>query len=173
MRQRQARLTTRLGFEFLVLTAARSGEVRGASWKEIRINSREWCIPQSRMKAGAPHTVPLSDRCLEILDRVHFSRESKKSDGLIFPGAKGQPMSDMIFTKLIRDMGYHGQATAHGFRSSFKVWAAEKEKVRDEVSEAALAHKIPEKVRAAYLRTQFLEERRDLMNRWSDFVTAN
>ncbi len=85
----------------------------------------------------------------------------------VFPGLNGKPLSDMTFTKLIRDMGYGNRATAHGFRTSFKVWAAEIARVRDEVSEACLAHTIPEKVRAAYLRTDFLEERRTVMREWA------
>jgi integrase len=84
----------------------------------------------------------------------------------VFPGTKpGLPLSDMTLTKVLRDAGLNGKATTHGFRSSFKDWCAEVARVRDEVSEAALAHKIPDKVRAAYLRTRFLDERRKLMQR--------
>jgi integrase len=121
------------------------------------------------MKAKRPHIVPLSDRCLEIL-RALRAVFSSAPDDLLFAGTKaGAPLSDMTLTKVLRDMGLAEKATAHGFRSSFKVWCAEVARVRDEVSEAALAHVIPEKVRAAYLRTTFLEERKLLMTQWARF----
>ncbi|MEQ1717315.1 MAG: tyrosine-type recombinase/integrase [Hyphomicrobium sp.] len=156
--------STRLALEFLILTAARSGEVRGAAWTEIALAEKEWRIPLARMKGRSPHTVPLSGRAIDILRQI---REEHPASDLLFPAASGAQLSDMTFTKLIRDMNYGGRATGHGFRSSFKVWAAEVAKVRDEVSEACLAHKIPEKVRAAYLRTDFLEERRSVMQLWA------
>jgi integrase len=162
--QRQCLNSTRLALEFLILTASRSGEVRGAVWTEVFLAEKEWRIPALRMKGRTLHVVPLSDRAIEILKEVKVGHSSCD---LIFPGHDGKPLSDMTFTKLIRDMGYGDRATAHGFRTSFKVWAAEIAKVRDEVSEACLAHKIPEKVRAAYLRTDFLEVRRSVMREWA------
>ena len=169
LRSLPARLATRLAFEFLILTATRGGEVRLASYAEINEANRTWTIPAQRMKAREAHVIPLSSRALEILALLGDARHQ---DDLLFPGRNpGQPMSDMTLTKLLRDAGLAGQATAHGFRSSFKDWCAERMKVRDEVSEAALAHTIPDKVRAAYLRTRFLDERRDLMQAWSDYVT--
>lgn len=170
LRARRAALATRLALEFLVLTAGRSGEVRGAHWSEMDMKARLWRVPAERMKARTPHMVPLSRRCLEILDAA---KTAISSPDLVFPGASGEALSDMTFTKLLRDMGYGGRATAHGFRTSFKVWAAESAKVRDEVSEAALAHRIPEKVRAAYLRTDFLDERCQLMDEWACHVTGS
>jgi integrase len=167
LRERQAGLLTKLAFEFLVLTAARSGEVRGARWSEIDFAAREWRVPAARVKALSPHVVPLSKRAIEILK---VARAATPQADLVFSGPSGRPLSDMTFTKLLRDMGYGGRATAHGFRTSFKVWAVEEAKVRDEVSEAALAHAIPEKVRAAHLRTKFLEERRDVMTAWAHAV---
>jgi integrase len=162
--------STRLAFEWLILTAARSGEVRLAQWKEIDEQARLWTIPADRMKARRPHVVPLPSRCLGIL---HEIREVYPDSGLVFPGSRtGKPLSDMTLTKVLRDMGLAERATVHGFRSSFKVWCAEVAKVRDEVSEAALAHAIPEKVRADYLRTDFLEERRELMARWAGYAGA-
>ncbi len=158
--------STRYALEFLILTAARSGEVRFATWNEISWDAREWRLPAARMKARAPHTIPLSARALQILRAI----QSQQRGELIFAGRSGQPLSDMTFTKLLRDLGM--SVTAHGFRTSFKVWAAEVVRVRDEVSEAALAHKIPQKVRAAYLRTEFLEERRQLMELWGTHVTS-
>jgi integrase len=162
-------VSTRLALEWLVLTACRSGEVRLAHWPEIDREARLWTIPASRTKSRRGHTIPLSHRCLEILDEV---RAAHPASELIFPGSKpGRPMSDMTLTTLLRRMGLADSATPHGFRSTFKVWCAEIAKVRDEVSEAALAHAIPEKVRAAYLRTDFLVERRALMEGWAAYAT--
>ena len=169
LRQLQGRPATRLAFEFLILTATRSGEVRFAAWPEIDRAAALWIIPSDRMKAREPHVVPLSVRVLQVLDQA---RSIYPEGDLIFPGAgSGKPLSDMTLTKVLRDFSLGGRATAHGFRSSFKDWCAEVAKVRDEVSEAALAHKIPDKVRAAYLRTKFLDERRDLMQKWADYIS--
>ena len=144
---------TRLAFEWLVLTATRSGETRLARWREIDEQAQIWTIPEERMKAKRSHIVPLSRRCLEILKHA---RAMYPSSDLIFPGTKqGSALSDMTFTKVLRDIGYSEEATPHGMRSAFKVWCAEVAKVRDDVSEAALAHTIPGKVRAAYLRQTF------------------
>ena len=166
---RAASLVTRLLFEFLILTAARSGEARGALWSEIDLDQRIWTMPGSdeitgrRTKAGRTHVVPLSRTALEVLDEAR-----RLHDGpLVFPGRKGQPLSDNTLSKLMRDAGIPG--TPHGFRSAFKDWAAE-QGVRDEVSEAALGHADRDRVRAAYLRTQFLDERRAVMERWARTV---
>lgn len=159
---------TRLAFEFLILTAARSSEVREATWDELDLQACLWTIPAGRMKARDPHVVPISSRAVELLNDA---RAADPMSDLVFPGAKqGRPLSDMTLTKVLRSAGLNGRATAHGFRSSFKDWCAEIAKVRDEVSEAALAHKIPNKVRAAYLRTKFLDERRALMQQWADYL---
>jgi integrase len=162
-------LATRLLFEFLILTVARSGEARGALWQEFDLQQRIWTIPATdpvtgrRMKGGEVHVVPLSERAIKILGQAR-----KLSDGpIVFPGRKGQPMSDNTLSKLLRDAKIPG--TPHGFRSSFKDWAAESG-VRDEVSEAALAHADRDKVRAAYRRTRFRDERTELMQRWADFI---
>lgn len=171
IRERTARASTRLAFEFLILTAARSGDVRGALWSEIDFERRLWTIPGNdpvtgrRMKTGEPHVVPLSDRAFDIL------QEARELDTgqLVFPGIQKQPLSDNTLSKLMRDAGI--AATPHGFRSTFKDWAAETG-VRDEVSEAALAHADPNKVRAAYRRTRFLEERVGLMQRWADHISS-
>ncbi len=167
LRVSNSRPATKLAFEWLVLTTTRSGETRLARWNEIDERAALWTIPGERMKAKRPHVVPLSKRCLEILREA---RALYPSSDLVFPGAKRDaPLSDMAFTKALRDMGYGEQATPHGMRSAFKVWCAEVAKTRDEVSEAALAHTIPEKVRAAYLRTDFLQERKALMAAWAKF----
>jgi integrase len=158
---------TRLAFEWLVLTATRSGETRLARWSEIDERARVWTIPAERMKAKRAHIVPLSKRCVEIL---RAARALYPASDFIFPGVKtGAPLSDMTFTKVLRDMRLGEEATPHGMRSAFKVWCAEVAKVRDEVSEAALAHTIPEKVRAAYLRTDFFQERKALMVTWATY----
>jgi integrase len=112
----------------------------------------------------------MAGRCLEILK---LARAMYPSSDLIFPGTKtGSALSDMTFTKVLRDIGYSAEATPHGMRSAFKDWCAEVAKVADEVSEAALAHKIPEKVRAAYLRTVFLEERKKFMAWWAEYCAS-
>jgi integrase len=166
LRQRACPLASRLAFEFLVLTATRSGEVRGAAWSEMDLPARLWIIPAERMKARFEHVVPLSEQATTILET---SRAAFPDSNLCFPNAKGVRFSDMVFTKALRDMALGGRATAHGFRTSFKTWAAETG-VRDEVSEAALAHTDPNAVRAAYRRTSFLDERRAVMQAWADFA---
>lgn len=159
---------TRLAFEFLILTASRSGEVRLATWREMDLNNALWTLPAERMKARVEHVVPLAPRALAILREA---RATYPSSDLVFPGTKpGLPLSNMTLTKVLRDADLDGKATPHGFRSSFKDWCAEVAKARDEVSEAALAHRIPDKVRAAYLRTRFLEERRQLMQDWARYI---
>jgi integrase len=169
LRRSHARLETRLAFEWLILTATRSGETRHAGWSEIDAARRIWIIPGQRMKGSGgnrrEHHVPLSDRCLQILDEA---RVLKRSSSLLFPSDRtGKPLSDMTFTKLLRDLGYGGRVTAHGFRSSFRDWATEVEKVREVVAEAALAHAVRDKTEAAYRRTTYLEDRRTLMQRWA------
>jgi integrase len=162
---------TRLAFEWLVLTATRSGETRLARWDEIDERARLWTIPAERMKAKRSHVVPLCKRCLVILE---LARAMYPSSNLIFPGTKlGSPLSDMTFTKVLRDMGYAIDATPHGMRSAFKDWSAEIAKARDEVSEAALTHTIRGKVRAAYLRTDFLKEREALMAMWERYCAGD
>jgi integrase len=171
LRASNSQPATRLAFEWLVLTATRSGETRRARWSEIDEQAHLWTIPAERMKAKCPHIVPLSARCLEILKHA---RAIYPASHLIFPGTKlDSALSNMTFTKVLRDMGYAAEATPHGMRSAFKVWCAEVAKVRDEVSEAALAHTVPGKARAAYLRTNFLEERKELMSAWGAYCAKS
>lgn len=158
-----------LAIEFTVLTACRSGEVRGAKWNEIDHDARLWTIPANRMKAGKVHRVPLPDRCMAILSRMAELRRSRKNDGLIFEGAKpGRPLSDMSLTMPLRRAGI--DATLHGFRSSFRDWCAEATDTPREIAEACLAHAVKNKVEAAYARTDYLERRRGVMKRWAFFV---
>jgi integrase len=158
---------SRLALQFLILTAARSGEVRGATWTEIDLEARSWTIPGSRMKAGKAHVVPLSDAAVAILARALKIRT--QADSPIFPGRNGKPLSDMTMLKIMRDRSL--PFSVHGFRSSFKTWAVEATSFPDAVSEAALAHIDANKVRAAYSRTDFRQQRTDLMATWANFIS--
>jgi integrase len=156
----------RLALEALLLTAVRSGEIRGARWPELDLQKGLWTIPAARMKAAKEHVVPLSEEALTVFKRAAALKQ--KGTDLIFPGAKrGSPMSDMTLVKIMRDMAV--AATPHGFRSSFRDWAADQTTFPAEVAEAALAHAVPDKVVAAYRRTDFLEKRRALMAGWGAY----
>lgn len=169
LRLRAGDPATKLCLEWLILTAARSGEARGAAWTEIDEQQALWILPPERMKGRREHVVPLSSRCIEI---VKEARALGRKGALLFPSLMtGEILSDMTLTKLLRDMDYAAAATVHGFRSTFKTWCGEADKVRDEVSEAALAHMDRNAVRAAYLRAQYLDERKALMGRWEAFVS--
>lgn len=159
---------TKLALEFLILTAARPGEVRLAPAREIDPKTALWTIPAARMKARREHVVPLSPRALEIYAEAR--RIAGEHEPLLFPNGQGRPYSDMVFTKMMRDWGNAGKVTSHGFRATFKTWCAEVDKVRDEVSEVALAHVDKNKVREAYKRALYLEERTALMRRWESYV---
>ena len=145
--------------EFTILTAARSGEVLGATWDEVELEDGIWHIPASRMKAGKPHRVPLTSRALEILANTQLLGKNH-----LFPGSRGGAMSAMTMAMLLRRTTPN--ATVHGFRSSFRDWAAEQTGYSHETCEAALAHAIPNKSTAAYLRGDRFEKRRKLMNDW-------
>ena len=162
-----------LAFEFTVLTAARSGETRGALWSEIDWESCSWNIPGDRMKAGKAHRVPLSMRVIEILRRVQNMREEKEISsplGLVFPSPRGLPFSDMVFTQLLRRMGT--DYTMHGFRASFRTWATEKTEYPHEMIEMALAHAVGDETVRAYMRTTMVERRRQLMEDWAQQAKA-
>jgi integrase len=157
----------RLALMFLILTAARSGEVRGATWAEIDLETKEWSIPADRMKAGKPHIVPLVPAAIAVLERMRGVFSNGESD-LLFPGNKGQ-MSDATLAKVLRTYG-GGSFTVHGFRSSFRDWVADSG-FADAWGEAALAHGNPDKTEAAYRRTTFFSHRKEtLMPRWADYV---
>ena len=158
----------RLALRFLILTAARSGEVRGATWDEISEDLAEWRIPGSRMKANKEHIVPLNEMAQEILTKMQ-RLNSGSPDRLIFPGNRGKIMSDMTIAKALKSCGVEN-ATVHGFRSSFRDWAAETTNFPGEVVEAALAHTVRNKVEAAYRRTNYLEKRRALMDAWCSYL---
>ena len=158
-------LGTKLAFRFLVLTAARSGEVRGATWAEVDFDDALWTIPPTRMKAGDKHRVPLSDATLAVLSEAQAIADDS---GLLFPSARGKPMSDVTLSKLLRENQV--PAVPHGFRSSFRDWAAEQTAFPRAVMEAALAHRIADEVEAAYFRSDLLQKRRDLMQQWADYL---
>ena len=166
----KAETVGRLALRFVILTAARSGEVRGATWGEIDLAGATWNVPAHRMKAGQAHSVPLSLPALAILETMKGLFEGQ-TDDLVFPGAGGKMISDMTMTKALRDAG--STATVHGFRSSFRDWAAEQTSFPPEWAEAALAHALPNKVEAAYRRTKFLDQRRKLMAAWGKFCTGH
>lgn len=155
-----------LALEFAILTAALSGEVRGATWSEMDVEAQIWTIPASRMKAGREHRVPLSLQALEILDLLPKGELSE----LVFPAPKGGAFSDMAFTALTRRMEI--DAVPHGFRSSFRDWVGERTNYPGEIAEQALAHVLESKVEAAYRRGDALERRRLMMQEWGDFCSS-
>lgn len=167
----QASMAAKLCFRFLVLTAARSGEARGATWDEIHLEGREWRIPAHRMKAGMEHRVPLSSEALDVLSEASTLRD--ESD-LVFPSPlkEGAPMSDMTLTKLLRSLGLAKRATVHGFRSGFKNWTLEQTDTPWAVSEAALAHTLGNSTEQAYARSDLFERRRVLMQQWADYLSG-
>jgi integrase len=158
----------RLGFEFLILTAARTNEVLKAQWTEVDFEKAVWTIPGVRMKAGQEHRVPLASRARTLL---RAARAIGVGSQLIFPGRKvDAPMSNMIFLMMLRRMS--AQFTAHGFRSAFRDWASECTNFPREVCEMALAHSIKDKTEAAYRRGDLFEKRRELMVAWDRYISG-
>ena len=156
-----------LAVRLLVLTAARSGEVRKATWGEIDMERAEWIIPSERMKQRKEHRVPLSDAALDVLKEA---RELHDGD-LIFPSPRsGKVLAETNFRNLLEKMGLKGRASIHGFRSSFRSWCAESNKNR-ELAEAALAHAV-QGVEGDYMRSDLFDLRRDLMQEWADYLIA-
>jgi integrase len=156
---------SRWALEFLILTACRTSEVLGAQWQEVSSDGTLWVISKDRMKAGKEHRVPLVPRALQILEQV---KPYKKGAGVyIFPsGSKDKPLSNMALSMLLRRMGIT-KATVHGFRSTFRDWVGEKTTHDHRTAEAALAHKLPDKVAAAYARSDLYEKRFIMMNDWA------
>ncbi len=165
---------TKLAFQYAVLTAARSGEVRHATWNEIGgapdggdiLNADIWSIPAERMKMNKPHRVPLSWQAVAVLGQA---RRLKGSSDLLFPSSRGRALSDMTLSKLLRELGF--EAHMHGFRTSFRTWVQEQTDVSGEVAELALAHVNRDRVEAAYARSDLFDRRRMLMQRWGDYLT--
>jgi integrase len=158
-----------LALRFVILTAARSGEVRLATWAEIDLEKNLWTVPGIRMKAGREHRVPLSDHAVELLE--HVQPLASGPAALIFPGLQGKPLSDMSLTAALRRMK-RGDLTAHGFRSTFRDWAGDHTNISREVIEAALSHVIGDKAEQAYRRGDALEKRRQLMAAWANFIAG-
>lgn len=152
---------------FTCLTGSRTGEVLGMRWTELELEARLWTCPADRMKGGEVHRVPLTDEMLAIIEPL----QAMQSD-YVFEGQKRhKPLSNMAMLMLLRRMEVEG-VTVHGFRSTFRDWAAEAANASREVAEMSLAHKVGSDVERAYARSDLLEKRRLLMARWSDFITA-
>lgn len=158
----------RLALLFQILTAARPGEVRAARWGQFDLGRGLWERPAAMMKMARPHSVTLSAHACELLRELE-SNVDHESDAVVFPGRAERPMSDMTLKKVLSDAGY--AFDPHGFRSSFRDWAAEQRPdIPDPVAEAALAHIVPEAVVRAYKRTEFVDLRRQLLDAWSAYV---
>ena len=156
----------RVALEALILTAARSGEIRGATWSELDLKTALWTIPAARMKMGRTHVVPLAPEAVALFERAKKFKVG--ASDLVFPGQNvKKPLSDMTLLKILRDMDL--AVTVHGFRSAFRDWLAEQTDYQGEIAEAALAHTVSNKVEAAYRRTDFLDKRRLLMRDWAAF----
>ncbi len=167
-RLRTEHTVTARGLELIILTAARTGEVLGARWPEFDLDAAEWRVPGERMKAGREHRVPLAPAAVAVLRGLLPLRQPEMGDWVL-PGSRGnKPLSNMVFLMLLRRMG-RGDLTAHGFRSSFRDWAAEATTHPHEVAEAALAHVVAGKVEAAYRRGDLFEKRRALMADWAAY----
>ena len=147
--------------EFSILTAARSGELRKATWNEIDLQAGVWTVPPERMKGGRAHKVPLCKSALSLLKAL-----PRDGDYLFF-NSLGKPLSDVAISKVPKKMGY--DVTAHGFRATFRTWAQEHTSYPEEVPELALAHVNSDRTRAAYARSELLDKRRELMNDWERF----
>lgn len=164
---RRSRFITARALEFCILTATRTAEVLGATWDEINLATKTWTIPASRMKAGKEHRVPLSDRALDILS------ELPREDGnpFVFIGGRAGrglfPIAMLLFLKTVRP-----NVTVHGFRSTFRTWAAEQTAFPHHVCEQALAHTLPNAVERAYQRGDLFDKRRKLMAAWSDYCAT-
>jgi integrase len=153
-----------LGLELCILTATRTGEILNMEWSEIDLEKALWLIPAKRMKMGKEHRVPLTQRCLLILETIYLFTGAER-EGYVFKGARqGRPLSGMALAMCLR--GYDDKVTVHGFRSSFRDWAGEVSHFSREVAEAALAHSIGDATERAYRRGDALEKRRELMKEW-------
>lgn len=163
--------TTKLCLNFIALCASRPGEARFAQWKEIDLETKEWTIPGERMKMRRPHVVPLSEQAIAVLNRTGALWGTEQ---YVFPSVRdfNKPMSDNALSKALRDMGYQGKATPHGFRASLSTMAHESGKFPSEVIEKALAHEEKNKIKGAYNRAEYLTQRRQLLQWWGDKLQA-
>ena len=166
VRESPATPAVKLGFLLLALTACRSGEVRGARWEEVDLETATWTVPAERMKAGRAHRVPLSDEAIAVLEEA---RELDNGSGLVFPAPRSSGgLSDMAFTQLLRRLGL--DFVPHGLRSSFRDWAAERTSAPHAVMEAVLAHSVRNSTEAAYFRSDLFDLRRGLMAEWGEYL---
>ena len=165
LRSKQGASVAALALEFTILTAARTGEAIGARWDEVDMDAGVWTIPALRMKAGRLHRVPLSGRALDILKVLEPLRGES---GFVFPGGrKGKPLSNMAMSMLMKDMGQ--DVTVHGFRSTFRDWAAERTNFPREIAEMSLAHIVGDATERAYQRADLLTKRKAIMDQWAAF----
>ncbi len=168
----RASKSAKLCFRFVVLTACCSGEARLATWDEIDREAEVWTVPSHRMKAGGEHRVPLSGLALRVVDEAAAIADGS---GLLFPSPvrQGRPLSDITLTNLLRSSGLADRATLHGFRSSFRIWAAERTSASHAALELALAHSVGSAVEQAYMRSDLLEQRRTLMHEWVSYLETD
>ncbi len=171
VRGSKASMSTKACLEFVILTACRSGEARLAEWSEIDTEARTWRIPASRAKSGREHRQPLSDQALAVLEKAKLLGDES---GLVFPSPvrKGKPISNMGLTKILRDTGLAEKAVVHGFRSSFRVWAAEETNAEHAVMELCLAHHVGDATERAYARSDLFAKRVRLMEQWGRYVAG-
>lgn len=156
--------------QFLILTAARSGEVRGMSWGEVDLDAKLWTVPAGRMKAGEAHEVPLPDAAVSVLHAVH--EDGLRPDDVVFPAPRGGSLSDMTLSAVLRRMG-HDDITVHGMRSAFRDWAGDATKFERETIELALAHTVGSAVERAYRRGRALDKRREVMEAWAAYCLSD
>jgi integrase len=162
---RQRETTAAFALQFLILTAARTGEVLGARWSEVNLIDCVWMVPAERMKARKPHRVPLSQAAIDVLQRM-----PRRSD-YIFPGSRRPTLNAHTMKMLLLRIA--AGASVHGFRSSFRMWVAEQTNFPGELAELALAHRVSSAVEAAYQRSDLFEKRRKLMDAWADYCSKN
>ncbi|WP_428377766.1 tyrosine-type recombinase/integrase [Lichenicoccus sp.] len=163
--------TGALAVRFIALTAARSGEVRGASWSQIDLEAKVWTVPADRMKAGREHRVPLSAGAIDVLQ---LARERGDGSGHVFPGGRAsRGLSDVAVSKALHLAAGTKAVTVHGLRSTFRDWVADATSHQPDVAEAALAHALGDAVRVAYQRGDLFEKRRVLMDDWAAFVAVS
>lgn len=157
-----ASASTRACLRFIALTGVRSGEARGAKWSELDLDERTWTIPAARMKTGVSHRVPLPEAAVRILESM---RALRGASDLVFPSAQGKALSPSTLVKALRAIGY--SATVHGFRTSFRTWAAEKADTTRDIAEMCLAHVVGSDIERSYSRTDLFDKRRLLMDQWA------
>lgn len=169
LKETGATASTKAALEFLVLTASRTNEVLGARWSEINFEARTWTLPGERTKSRRPHTVPLAARAIGILKAMKAEHSGRGE--FVFEARNGERLSSMTLLTVLRRMD-GVDAVVHGFRSSFRDWAAERTNAAREVAEACLAHVVKDKTERAYKRTEFLDKRRKLMDDWANFCAG-